>query len=99
MCGALTLSCVTLPRKEVLAVRGGAVSSPTRFVNSAQLDINRAAAGELEHLPGVGAVLARRIVEHRERYGRFRRAEHLLMVRGMSERRFTALHPLIEARP
>ncbi len=48
-------------------------------------------------LPGVGPVLAARIVEHRERHGRFRRAEHLLMVRGVSERRFLQLRPYLKA--
>jgi DNA uptake protein ComE-like DNA-binding protein len=39
--------------------------------------------------------LAARIVEHRQRYGRFRRVEHLLMVRGISERRFRAMSALL----
>jgi competence protein ComEA len=51
----------------------------------------------LEALPGIGEALAARIVEHRQRYGRFRRAEHLIMVRGMSDRRFRKLRELVEA--
>jgi competence protein ComEA len=44
-------------------------------------------------LPGIGPGLAMRIIEHRQRYGRFRRAEHLIMVRGLSDERFRVLRP------
>ncbi|MFL6230533.1 MAG: ComEA family DNA-binding protein [Pyrinomonadaceae bacterium] len=59
------------------------------------LNINRASREELARLPGIGEGLAARIVEHRERYGTFRRAEHLLSVRGISERRFEQLRALV----
>ncbi|HEX8560888.1 MAG TPA: helix-hairpin-helix domain-containing protein [Pyrinomonadaceae bacterium] len=62
-----------------------------------KISINDASREELERLPGVGPALAARIVEHRERYGRFRRAEHLLLVRGVSERRFRQLRHLVTA--
>ncbi|HYW72956.1 MAG TPA: helix-hairpin-helix domain-containing protein [Pyrinomonadaceae bacterium] len=60
-----------------------------------RININTASAGELEKLPGIGQALAARIVEHREKYGAFRRAEHLIIVRGISDQRFRALHDLI----
>jgi competence protein ComEA len=49
----------------------------------------------LETLPGIGPALAARIVEQRTRFGPFRRVEHLLIVRGISEQRFRQLRPLI----
>ena len=61
-----------------------------------RIDLNRATAKELAQLPGIGAVLAERIVAHRERYGDFRRAEHLMMVRGVSDRRFRKIRDLIK---
>lgn len=60
-----------------------------------RININTAPAKELEALPGIGKGLAERIVEHREKYGPFRRTEHLLMVRGISETRFRALRHLV----
>jgi competence protein ComEA len=60
-----------------------------------RLDINTATAQDLERLPGVGQVIAERIVEHRSQYGPFRRLEHLMIVRGISERKFRAMEPLI----
>ena len=60
-----------------------------------RININTASAKELETLPGIGKGLAQRIVEHREKDGPFRRAEHLMMVRGISETRFRALRHLV----
>ena len=60
-----------------------------------RLNLNTSSANELETLPGIGKGLAERIVEHRARYGPFRRPEHLIVVRGISDRRFRALRDLI----
>jgi len=60
-----------------------------------RVNINTASADELEKLPGVGKVMAARIVEHRRKYGPFRQPEHLVLVRGMSDKRFRALRELI----
>lgn len=59
------------------------------------ININTATANELETLPGIGKGLAERIIDHRERFGPFRRPEHLIIVRGISDRRFRALRDLI----
>jgi competence ComEA-like helix-hairpin-helix protein len=63
--------------------------------NAQLININTAPAAELEKLPGIGKGLAERIIEHRERFGPFRRTEHLIIVRGISDRRFRALRDLI----
>lgn len=49
------------------------------------VDINTAAAEELQNLPGVGPVLAQRIVEYREANGPFASMEDLLGVKGIGE--------------
>ena len=89
-------SCVKLPRR---ADGGG--SQLTHAQQARQdpppVSVNEASREELERLPGIGPALAARIVEHRERFGRFRRAEHLLLVRGISERRFLQLRPYVTA--
>jgi competence protein ComEA len=60
-----------------------------------RININTASANELETLPGIGQSLAARVIEHREKFGPFRRPEHLIMVRGISDKRFRALRDLI----
>jgi competence protein ComEA len=63
------------------------------------VDLNRASARELDALPGVGPVLAARIIEHRSRHGAFRAIEDLRAVRGIGPRLFARLEPLIRVGP
>ena len=60
-----------------------------------RIDINTASAKELEQLRGIGEVLAARIVEHRNRYGRFRRASDIIIVAGVSEKKYRTIESLI----
>jgi competence protein ComEA len=50
-----------------------------------RLDLNEATGAELAQLPGVGPVLAERIVAHRTEHGRFRRLDGLAAVPGFGE--------------
>ncbi len=67
-----------------------AADAPTGVVN-----INTASSAELEMLPGVGAAVAQRIVEHREQNGAFKAAEDLMLVRGIGEKSFERLKPWV----
>jgi competence protein ComEA len=58
---------------------------------SGRIDLNRADAGELDRLPGIGPVLAGRIVEHRRLAGPYRSVEDLLAVRGIGPALFERL--------
>lgn len=96
LAAAAAPSCVKLPRRT--APRGAQQTHSQQAQTDAPVvSINEASREELERLPGVGPALAARIVEHRERYGPFRRAEHLLLVRGIGERRFLRLRPYVNA--
>lgn len=57
------------------------------------VNINTANAAELELLPGVGPELAKRIVEHRTRYGAFKRVDDLDAVRGIGARMLERVRP------
>jgi competence protein ComEA len=59
------------------------------------LDVNRADAAQLARLPGVGAGLAQRIVEERERRGRFESPEALRYVLGMGPKKLAAIRRFI----
>jgi competence ComEA-like helix-hairpin-helix protein len=63
------------------------------------IDLNAASVKELQQLPGVGPVTAKRIVEMREKSGRFRRVEDLLAVRGISQKKLEALKPYVTVSP
>jgi competence protein ComEA len=87
-------ACATLPQHVSSQVHLNLVR-PNAERGSA-ININTASPEELETLPGVGKVIAERIIMHREQYGPFRREEHLMMVRGISDRKFRALRPMIK---
>jgi competence protein ComEA len=74
------------------AVRPRAFATPDARVN-----INTATPEELARLPALGPKLAGDIVEHRVRFGPFRRIEHLMLVQGISEKRFRNIKDLIKA--
>jgi competence protein ComEA len=54
----------------------------------ARVNINTAGVEQLTALPGVGARLAARIVEYRQKQGGFKSTQELLNVKGIGERSF-----------
>ncbi len=60
-----------------------------------QLNINTASKEELQALPGIGPVLADRIIEYRNRYGPFISVEQLLEVKGIGPKILERLRPLV----
>ena len=81
---------MTAPRNGS-ARRLEARSSPARV----HVNINTASAKELEQLPGIGPVIAERIVAYREKNGRFKRREDVIMVDGISEKKFEEIRSMI----
>jgi competence ComEA-like helix-hairpin-helix protein len=63
----------------------------------ARVDLNRADATALDALPGIGPVLAARIVEHRRAHGAYGSVDELLAVPGIGPRLLERLRPLVSA--
>lgn len=94
--GFSTTACVKLAHRPSSSVSQFApVPAPALEQATPLVNINTASAEELERLPGIGRGIAARIISYRERYGRFRRAEHLLIVRGIGDRRFRRLRAFV----
>jgi competence protein ComEA len=55
------------------------------------LNLNTATPKQLEALPGIGPVLAKRIVEFRDKKGGYKRIEELLAIPGVSEKKWAVL--------
>ena len=88
------VSCAKRQHQQSASVIGS--NSATLHQNEPErININTASEKALEQLPGIGKGLAERIVDHRGKYGPFRRPEHLIIVRGISDRRFRMLRDLI----
>lgn len=59
------------------------------------INLNTATLAELDTLPGVGPVLAQRIIDHRNRTGGFKSVEELRKVEGVGDARFEQLKDLV----
>jgi competence protein ComEA len=66
---------------------------------SAPLNINTATAAQFEALPGIGARTAQAIVDHRQKSGGFKKIEDLMTVKGIGEKSFLKLKPMITVGP
>ncbi len=76
-----------------------ASESEASHINTAPLDLNSASPEQLTRLPGIGPVLARRIIEARDRRGGFRSLEDLLAVDGIGSQRLEKIRPLVVCSP
>jgi len=85
LCAALLAAALLCPLA-VLAEK----KPPPKPVN-----LNAATGEELAQLPGVGDVIAARIVRHREVSGKFRSVDELLIVRGISRKKLEKLRPYV----
>jgi competence ComEA-like helix-hairpin-helix protein len=77
----------------------GALTLAQKQLPAKPIDLNAATIKELEELPGIGPVTAQRIIDARQKSGRFRRVEDLLAIRGISTKRLEALRPYITVSP
>ncbi|MFF4415135.1 helix-hairpin-helix domain-containing protein [Streptosporangium sp. NPDC001559] len=69
----------------------GAIAPAPADPSAVVLDLNSATPQQLEQLPGVGEVLAQRIVEYRDGHGGFRGVEQLREISGIGDRKYADL--------
>jgi competence protein ComEA len=72
--------------------RSSATSSATV---ASPINLNTASVAQLETLPGIGKSTAERILEYRQKNGSFKKVEDLMNVRGVGEKSFLKLKPLV----
>jgi competence protein ComEA len=77
------------------APAGAPVSDTSAVKAVAKVNLNRAGVDELQMLPGVGPVLAQRVVEWRKAHGRYRTVDDLQEVKGIGKKRLERIRPLV----
>ena len=71
------------------------VVKPVKASPAAQVNLNTASAADLRTLPNIGAATAARIIEYRQKNGGFKKIEDLMNVKGIGEKSFLKLKPLV----
>ena len=71
------------------------VEKPAAASGSKLVNINTADAGQLIELPQIGPKMAQRILDFRKSNGNFKRVQDLMKVKGIGEKVFAKLQPLI----
>jgi len=90
---SLNLARLLVDGEQVLVPMPGRSGSPVGTANAAPragslVDLNTATLDQVEALPGVGPVLAQRILDWRREHGRFSSIDELREVSGIGEQKF-----------
>ena len=87
---------VSVPARQVsAAVPAETQTEPSAQAASLPVNINTADAAELAALPGIGKVLAQRILDYRRVHGDFSAVEQLTNVEGIGEGKLETILELI----
>jgi len=83
------------PSIEPINLTGVRVLIPTFLDTPEKVDLNTATVGELVTLPGIGEVLAARIITYREEHGPFQTLDQLKGVNGIGDKVVEAIAELV----
>ena len=92
---AIGVAQPTLTIASPQATKTGTATANAKATASNPVNLNSASVAQLQTLPGIGASTAQRIVDYRQKNGSFKKIEELMNVKGIGEKSFLKLKPLI----
>lgn len=90
------VSVAEVDTKAELVKRDADAPPPEQTAYTRIVNINTAGLMELQSLKGIGATYARRILEYRDRNGKFNSTDELLKVKGIGKKRLESIRPFIK---
>jgi competence protein ComEA len=96
ICGALLITAAPARAQEQTTPATPPVAIAPK---PAAVNLNTATLEQLETLPGIGRKVAERILEYRAKSGSFKKIEELMNVKGIGEKSFLKLKPLVVVPP
>lgn len=93
----LNLAAKLVDSQKIFVPKTGEVASTpvSPSGSDSKIPLNTATADQLDELPGIGEVLAKRIMEWREAHGRFNKLEELMEVEGIGAKKYNQLRDKI----
>ncbi len=79
--------CLSLAMAPVTAFAQQSKAS-SKATATEKVNLNTATLEQLQTLPGIGPAVAKRILDHRTKVGKFNKIEEILNVKGIGEKRF-----------
>ncbi|MBW1976058.1 MAG: helix-hairpin-helix domain-containing protein [Deltaproteobacteria bacterium] len=89
------MTCPTLAQNKAVQKQEKAQTQQVQQSEQAKLNINTATQADLEKLPGIGPVLAERIIKYREEHGPFKTIDEIQNVKGIGKKKFETIKDLI----
>jgi comEA protein len=83
------------PAEDVSFIPATQPTVPSEPTASGLININTATLAQLDSLPGIGPVLAQRIIDYREAHGPFTSLSQLTLVEGIGQKKLEAALDLI----
>jgi competence protein ComEA len=91
----LNLARIVNDGEEIVVGAPAAAAPAPGTAGGSPLSLNTATAEQLDALPGLGPVLAQRIIQFRDQHGGFRSVDQLSQITGFGQRRLKDLRPLV----